>query len=63
MKQSQGRRLISMLKRRGMTSLHLQMTAVSTCWWKRVSESLRADERLVNAKNQRGLNVYRVVKA
>jgi hypothetical protein len=46
-KQTQGRRLIDMLKLRPMSSMELQMTGVSVCWWKRVAESLRADEALI----------------
>lgn len=61
-KTTQGRRLIKLLKTRGMTSLELQMTGISTCWHKRVAESLEKDELLVPRKNERGLNVYRVVK-
>lgn len=58
----QGRRLIALLKRRSMTSMELLRTGVSTCWWKRVSESLARDERLHKRKNNQGLLVYRVVK-
>lgn len=58
----QGRRLIKLLKIRGMTSLELQMTGISTCWHKRVAETLEPGERLVSHKNARGLNVYRVTK-
>jgi hypothetical protein len=60
---SQGRRLIALLKRKGMTSMELLCTGVSTCWWKRVSEALRPDELLVKRKNNSGLLVYRVVSA
>lgn len=47
-KQPQGRRLIALLKSRAMTSMQLQMTGISTCWWKRVAESLRPGERLIS---------------
>ena len=48
MKQTQGRRLIEHLKRRAMTSMQIQMLGISTCWWKRVNESLRDGERLIS---------------
>lgn len=59
-KQTQGRRLIAMLKRRGMTTMDMLRTEISVSPWKRISESLQPNERLVKAKNKRGLNVYRV---
>lgn len=40
-KQTQGRRLVELLKKRSMTSMQLQMTGISTCWHKRVAEALR----------------------
>jgi hypothetical protein len=58
-KQTQGRRLIDMLKLRPMTSMELQMTGVSVCWWKRVAESLRDDETLI-AVEVNGRKQYRV---
>lgn len=58
---SQGRQLIKLLKTRGMTNLELLMTGISTCPWKRISESLTEDEVLTKHKNHKGLNVYRVV--
>ena len=61
MKQTQGRRLISMLKRKGMTTMEMLQTGVSCAPWKRVSEALKAGETLVKSKNKRGLTVYRVV--
>lgn len=45
---TQGRRLIEILKRRPMTSMQLQMLGISTCWWVRVRESLRPDEKLIS---------------
>lgn len=60
MKQSQGRRLIAMLKRRGMTTMQLLMTGISVSPWKRISECLDEGERLVKAKRDDGLTVYRV---
>ncbi|EWS53311.1 hypothetical protein [Methylibium sp. T29] len=59
-KQTQGRRLIAMLKRRGMTTMDMLRTEISVSPWRRITESLKEDERLVKAKNKRGLTVYRV---
>lgn len=59
-KQTQGRRLIAMLKRRGMTTMDMLRTEISVSPWRRITESLKEDERLVKAKNKRGLNVYRI---
>ena len=63
MKQSQGRRLIAILKRRSHSSMELLQTGISTCWWKRVSETLAEHEVLVSAKGRDGLLRYRVVAA
>lgn len=60
MKTTQGRQLISMLKRRGMTTMDMLMTGISVSPWKRVAESLAPTERLTKAKRQDGLTVYRV---
>lgn len=60
--QRQGRRLISLLKKQGMTTMQLQMTGISTCWHKRVAECLEPGEILIKTRNDRGLRVYRVVK-
>ena len=57
---TQGRTLIAMLKRKSMTSLELLMTGVSVCWWKRVAESLNADEELRVVGRRSGVNVYAV---
>jgi hypothetical protein len=66
-KQTQGRRLISALKRKSMTSMQLQMLGISTCWWKRVQESLDSTEQLALGKLYLGdgkyVNTYRVVTA
>jgi hypothetical protein len=66
MKATQGRRLIAALKRKPHTSMDLQMLGISTCWWKRVAEALREDERLVDhwrrRDNNRYIKVYGVVK-
>ena len=67
MKQTQGRRIISALKRKSMTSMQIQLMGVSTCWWKRLSESLAPEEQLVKGKLYLGdgkyVNTYRVVSA
>lgn len=67
MKATQGRRIISALKRRSMTSMQLQMLGISTCWWKRCAESLAPEEQLVLGKQYLGdgkyVNTYRVVTA
>jgi hypothetical protein len=67
MKTTQGRRLIAALKRKSMTSMQLQMLGISTCWWKRVQESLDSNEQLVLGKLYLGdgkyVNTYRVVTA
>ena len=63
MKTSQGRRLIALLKRRTYSCMELQQTGISTCWWKRVAETLAEHELLVSAKGRDGLLRYRVVSA
>ena len=63
MKQSQGRRLIALLKRRSYTSMQLLQTGISVCWWKRVSETLADHETLFSVKGRDGLLRYRVVAA
>lgn len=60
MKETQGRRLIAMLKRRGMTTMDLLQTGISVAPWKRIAESLQEGERLLKKKDCRGLTVYRV---
>lgn len=60
MKETQGRRLIRLLKRRGMTTLEMLQTGISVAPWKRIAESLRPNEVLLKQPNGRGLNVYRV---
>ncbi len=59
-KQTQGRKLIALLKRKSMTTMDMLRTEISVSPWKRISESLQPNEKLVKAKNKRGLNVYRV---
>lgn len=62
MKQTQGRKLISALKRRGMTTLEMLQLGISVCPWKRISEALQPGELLVKQKKGR-YTVYRVVSA
>lgn len=63
--QTQGRRLIALLKKRGMTTLELQQTGISVAPWKRFKEQLKPTEQLVKAKRYpdegRWYYVYRVV--
>ena len=60
---TQGRRLIMLLKRRPMTTMQMLLTGVSCAPWKRISECLHPDEKLIHHKRHDGLNVYRVVPA
>lgn len=60
MKQTQGRKLISALKRRGMTTLEMLQLGISVCPWKRVTEALKEGERLIKSKKGR-YTVYRVI--
>jgi hypothetical protein len=65
MKATQGRKLIALLKKRGMTTMDMQLTCISSCWHKRVREQLRENEELTKYKfypdNGRWFYVYRVV--
>lgn len=65
MKTTQGRKLISLLKKRGMSTLDMQREVACTCPWKRCIEQLRPDEELIKTKrypeNGRWYYVYRVV--
>jgi hypothetical protein len=58
-KQTQGRRIIEQLKKRQMSSMQILMLGISTCWWKRVAESLQQDEVLSTVEID-GLKRYRV---
>ena len=62
-KQTQGRRLIALLKRRYYSSMQLHHTGISVCWWKRVAECLADHEVLHSVKGRDGLLRYRVVTA
>lgn len=63
--QTQGRRLIALLKRSGYSTLDLQMLGLSTCPWKRIVEQLKPNEQLLKTKRYpkegRWYYVYRVV--
>jgi hypothetical protein len=59
-KQTQGRRLIALLKRRRYTGLELNLLAISVSWWRRVDECLQPGEVLLKAKGRDGLLRYRV---
>jgi hypothetical protein len=59
-KQTQGRRLIALLKRRSYTGLQLNMLAISVSWWRRVDESLKPGEVLLKVKGRDGLLRYSV---
>jgi len=65
MKTTQGRKLIALLKKRGMSTLELQQAGLSTCPWKRIVEQLTQREELTKTKrypeNGRWFYVYRVV--
>ena len=65
MKTTQGRKLIALLKKRGMSTMDMQMTGISSCWHKRVREQLTQREELTKTKrypdNGRWFYVYRVV--
>lgn len=63
MKQTQGRRLIALLKRRQYTCLELQMTGISTAWWKRVAETLKPHEVLNKRRGADGRLRYSVTAA
>ena len=61
-KQTKGRRLIAILKRKAMTYLEMQALCISTSPQKRVVEGLRDDERIVKGMRG-GLTTWRVVAA
>lgn len=60
MKQTQGRKLIFALKRRGMTTLEMLQLGISVCPWRRVTEALKEGEQLIKSKKGR-YTVYRVI--
>jgi hypothetical protein len=57
----QGRRLIALLKRRGMTYGQMLAVGISTSPWKRVSECLQPGESLVKTHRGDGLIAWRVI--
>lgn len=63
--QTQGRRLIALLKKRGMTTMDMMQTGISVCCWKRLREQLKPNEILLKNKRYpdkgRWYYVYRVV--
>lgn len=61
MKQTQGRKLIKLLKAKPMTTLEMQMTGISTCWHKRVRECLIEGESLKIVGKRGRSNIYRVL--
>ena len=63
MKQTQGRRLITLLKRRPMSYLDMQATCISTSPQKRIMECLQPDEQLIKALGADGLVRWWVVSA
>lgn len=66
-KQTQGRQLIALLKRRAYTTMEMLRTGISTCPWKRIDESLAHNEELVTGRKwlggQKYINTYRVKRA
>lgn len=61
-KQTQGRKLISALKRRAHTYLEMNLLGISVSPQKRVAECLRDDEQIVKGKRD-GRTTWRVVGA
>lgn len=63
--QTQGRRLIALLKKRHMSTLDMQREVACTCPWKRIEEQLNHNEELKRYKRYpdkgRWYYVYRVV--
>ncbi len=60
---SQGRRLISLLKKRAMTYLDMNLLAISVSPHKRVVEQLLPSEQLVKGKDGKGRTTWRVIAA
>lgn len=58
---TQARLLIAELKKKPHTYMQMLRHGVSTSPWRRVTEGLRPDERLIRAKNAKGLTTWRVV--
>lgn len=62
-KETQGRTLIRALKRKPHSYLEMLLRGAGCSPWKRVMETLRADEALVKGRNKQGLVTWRVVVA
>ena len=60
---TQGRLLIAALKRKPHTYMDMLSHGVSTSPWKRIEESLRADECVKKGKTRAGLVTWKVVTA
>lgn len=60
MVETQGRRLINVLKRKRMTYLEMMLLGISTCPWKRIREQLREGELLVKSVNAKGQLTWHV---
>lgn len=58
----QGDKLVSMLKKRGMTTLEMVQTGISVCPWKRLVEAMPEGWRLDKSQRRGRHIVYRVVK-
>jgi len=58
----QGDKLVSMLKRRGMTTLEMIQTGISVCPWKRVRECLPDGWQFKPVGTKGRHTVYRVVR-
>ena len=59
---TQGRLLIDALKRAPHTYMDMLRHGLSISPWKRIAESLRADERIEKAQDSKGRTTWRVVK-
>ena len=58
---TQGRLIIEAIKKRPLTYMGMLKLGVSTCPWRRVSECLRENERLVKRADGHGHVTWRVV--
>lgn len=60
---TQGRELISRLKRQPMTYMEMLRLGLSVCPWKRVAESLKPSERIKKGRDKRNRITWRVIGA
>ena len=60
---TQGRLLIERLKARPHTYMDMLKHGISVSPWKRISESLKPEEKLIKGTNARGLTTWRVSRA